>query len=58
MATTCSCWGRSRQGAGALPALGRADVEAFVRQLMAEGRAPRSVARVVATVRAFYRYSW
>ncbi|MCC7180609.1 MAG: site-specific tyrosine recombinase XerD [Acidobacteria bacterium] len=39
-----------------LPALGRADVEAFVRQLMAEGRAPRSVARVVATVRAFYRY--
>ncbi|MCC7034962.1 MAG: site-specific tyrosine recombinase XerD [Acidobacteria bacterium] len=44
-------------GRGRRPsALGRADVEAFIRQLMAEGRAPRSVARVVATVRAFYRY--
>ena len=37
-------------------ALDRGAVEAFIRQLMAEGRAPRSVARVVATVRAFYRY--
>lgn len=37
-------------------ALDRAALEAFVRQLMAEGRAPRSVARLVATVRAFYRY--
>jgi integrase/recombinase XerD len=36
--------------------LGRAGVEAFVRQQMAEGRAPRSVARVVASVRTFYRY--
>jgi integrase/recombinase XerD len=36
--------------------LGRAGVEAFVRQLMAEGRAPRSVARVVASVRTFYRF--
>jgi len=36
--------------------LGRAEIEAFVRQLMAEGRAPRSVARVVASVRSFYRY--
>jgi integrase/recombinase XerD len=44
--------GRGRTPAG----LNRADVEAFVRQLMAEGRAPRSVARVVATLRAFYRY--
>jgi integrase/recombinase XerD len=36
--------------------LDRAGLEAFVRQLMAEGRAPRSVARVVASVRTFYRY--
>jgi integrase/recombinase XerD len=39
-----------------LAALDRAGVEAFIRQLMAEGRAPRSVARVVASVRSFYRY--
>lgn len=44
--------GRGRSPSG----LDRPDVEGFVRQLMAEGRAPRSVARVVATVRAFYRY--
>ena len=44
-------------GRGRAPsALARGEVEAFVRQLMAEGRAPRSVARLVATVRAFYRY--
>jgi integrase/recombinase XerD len=36
--------------------LSRGNVEAFVRQLMAEGRAPRSVARAVATIRTFYRY--
>ena len=36
--------------------LDRRAVEAFVRQLMAEGRAPRSVARTVAAVRSFYRY--
>jgi integrase/recombinase XerD len=39
-----------------LAALDRAAVEAFVRQLMGEGRAPRSVARVVASTRTFYRY--
>jgi len=39
-----------------LAALDRSAVEAFVRQLMGEGRAPRSVARVVASVRTFYRY--
>ena len=39
-----------------LAGLDRSGVEAFVRELMAEGRAPRSVARVVATVRTFYRY--
>ena len=36
--------------------LDRAGIEAFVRQLMGEGRAPRSVARVVASLRTFYRY--
>ncbi len=39
-----------------LEQLTRRDLEAFVRQLMAEGRAPRSVARVVACVRGFYRF--
>ena len=37
-------------------ALSRRELEAFVRALMSEGRAPRSVARVVACVRGFYRY--
>ena len=37
-------------------ALGRHDLEAFVRQLMSSGLAPRSVARVVACVRGFYRF--
>lgn len=36
--------------------LGRGDLEAFVRGLMASGLAPRSVARVVACVRGFYRF--
>lgn len=36
--------------------LGRGDLEAFVRGLMAAGLAPRSVARVVACVRGFYRF--
>jgi integrase/recombinase XerD len=40
----------------ALGGLDRADLEAFVRSLMAEGRAPRSVARTVASTRTFYRY--
>jgi len=39
-----------------LAALDRAGVEAFIRELMAAGRAPRSVARAVASVRTFYRY--
>lgn len=41
-----------------LPAddLQRKDLEAFVRQLMANGLAPRSVARAVACVRGFYRF--
>ncbi|MEW6322242.1 MAG: site-specific tyrosine recombinase XerD [Acidobacteriota bacterium] len=37
-------------------ALGRGDLEAFVRARMAEGRSPRSVARLVACLRGFYRY--
>ena len=37
-------------------ALQRQDLEAFVRQLMSSGLAPRSVARAVATVRGFYRF--
>jgi integrase/recombinase XerD len=36
--------------------LTRQDLEAFVRTLMSEGRSPRSVARLVACVRGFYRY--
>ncbi len=49
----------SRFAAGqgrALAELSRQDLEAFVRQLMAEGRSPRSVARIVACLRGFYRY--
>jgi integrase/recombinase XerD len=44
--------GRSRS----LEVLTRRDLEAFVRELMTEGRSPRSVARLVAAVRGFYRF--
>jgi integrase/recombinase XerD len=37
-------------------ALGREDLEAFVRHMMSSGLAPRSVARAVACVRGFYRF--
>ncbi len=37
-------------------ALERQDLEEFARDLMAAGRSPRSVARVVACVRGFYRF--
>ena len=37
-------------------ALSRRDLEAFVRELMGEGRSPRSVARLVACIRGFYRF--
>lgn len=48
---------RYAEGAGlALTAMDVHDLEAFVRQLMAEGYAPRSVARVVAGVRGFYKH--
>src|SRR5262249_46594795 len=39
-----------------LEALDRPALEAFVRQQMASGRSPRSVARSVAAVRGFYRF--
>lgn len=34
----------------------RADLEAFVRQLMADGYSPRSVARMVAAIRGLYKF--
>ncbi len=39
-----------------IAALTRTDLEGFVRQLMSEGRSPRSVARVIACLRGFYRH--
>jgi integrase/recombinase XerD len=39
-----------------LAALTRTDLEAFVRETMAEGLAPASTARLVAAVRGFYRF--
>ncbi len=43
--------------ATAVEELCREDLEAFVRQLMSSGLAPRSVARAVACVRGFYRFA-
>ena len=44
-------------GRGAAPhMLARPDLEEFVRQLMSEGRSPRSVARAIACYRGFYRF--
>jgi integrase/recombinase XerD len=40
----------------AIESLTRSDLEALVRALMGEGRSPRSVARLVACVRGFYRF--
>ncbi len=42
--------------ARAIDLMTRRDLEAFVRALMSEGRSPRSVARMVACVRGFYRF--
>jgi integrase/recombinase XerD len=42
--------------AAPLTALTRGDLEGLVRDLMAEGRSPRSVARAVACFRGFYRF--
>jgi integrase/recombinase XerD len=44
-----------RRGA-AIEALTRTDLEGYVRDLMAEGRSPRSVARAVACYRGFFRF--
>jgi len=44
-----------RQGKS-VDALTRLDLEGFVRDLMAEGRSPRSVARAVACYRGFFRF--
>ena len=48
---------RFADGTGkALDHLGRGDLERFVRQRMASGRSPRSVARGVACIRGLYRF--
>jgi integrase/recombinase XerD len=39
-----------------IPALTRADLESFVRDLMSQGRSPRSVARAIACYRGLYRF--
>jgi integrase/recombinase XerD len=39
-----------------IASLTRTDLERFVRDLMAEGRSPRSVARAIACYRGFYRF--
>ncbi len=49
--------GRFAAGADStIEALDRRSLEAAVRQLMAEGRSPKSVARAVACFRGFYRF--
>ena len=40
----------------AIETLGRPELEALIRDLMSEGRSPRSVARAVACFRGFYRF--
>jgi len=46
----------ARQAACPVGALTRPQLEAFVRQLIADGLAPRSAARAVASTRGFYRF--
>lgn len=61
---TLESYGRDLRGLAAsaageertLDSLDRADLEAYVRRLMAEGLSPRSVARAVAAIRGYYRY--
>jgi integrase/recombinase XerD len=49
--------GRFAAGRGtAIHALTRPDLENFVRDLMGEGRSPRSVARAIACYRGFYKF--
>jgi integrase/recombinase XerD len=52
--TRLASYARSRNRP--IAALTRRDLETWVRGLMAEGRAPRSVARAVAAARGLYRY--
>ena len=40
-----------------IESLDRADLERLVRDLMSEGRSPRSVARAIACYRGLYRFS-
>jgi integrase/recombinase XerD len=47
----------AEQQGTALDAIDRRDLEAFVRAQMAAGHAPRSVARLVACVRGFYKFT-
>jgi integrase/recombinase XerD len=46
----------AQQRGRAVDRLDRRDLEAFVRQLMTNGLAPRSVARAIACVRGYYRF--
>ena len=49
--------GRFAAGRGVeMTTLSRSELEAFVRDLMTAGYSPRSVARIVATVRGFYKF--
>src|SRR6266545_4400006 len=49
----CAYAGKKEQ---AIESLDRRDLEAFARQLMTNGLAPRSVARAIACVRGYYRF--
>ena len=40
----------------AIESMDRTDLEGFIRDLMSEGRSPRSVARAIACYRSFYRF--
>jgi integrase/recombinase XerD len=63
-AHTLESYGRDLAGLGRFAAarerpidqLTRRDLETWVRDLMADGRSPRSVARAVASTRGFYRF--
>jgi integrase/recombinase XerD len=46
----------AREKQRTVEALDRRDLEAFVRQLMTNGLAPRSVSRAIASIRGYYRF--
>lgn len=48
--------GFAEQQGSSVEALQRRDLEAFARRMMANGLAPRSVARAIACVRGYYRF--